>query len=77
MTKRMSLAESELLVQCHEYFSMKNGLLLLLGVGCLAGMQRMLSEDLVRENGAVAAQSLPLDRESSKIAYETATFGLG
>lgn len=34
-------------------------------------------EDLVVENGVVAATSLPYDERSSQIAYETATFGTG
>jgi len=38
---------------------------------------RTLGENLVTENGQVAAVTLPLDLEASKVAYETATFGMG
>ncbi|MGK0188854.1 MAG: hypothetical protein ACI9R3_004668 [Verrucomicrobiales bacterium] len=34
-------------------------------------------EKLVPEDGSISAQSLLLDRESSQIAFETATFGIG
>jgi len=34
-------------------------------------------EALVTEDGKVSAQALPLDKESSKVSYETATFGIG
>ena len=34
-------------------------------------------EALVTEDGKVSAQTLPLDKESSKVSYETATFGIG
>ena len=56
---------------------MKNYLLIILGVASVAGLQMKLSEDLVSESGTVAALTLPLDVQASKIAYETATFGLG
>ncbi|MGY8689864.1 MAG: hypothetical protein ACKVHP_19280 [Verrucomicrobiales bacterium] len=56
---------------------MKNYLLIILGVASVAGLQMKLSEDLVSESGTVAALTLPLDVQTSKIAYETATFGLG
>jgi hypothetical protein len=56
---------------------MKNYLLIILGVASVAGLQMKLSEDLVSESGTVAALKLPLDVQTSKIAYETATFGLG
>lgn len=52
-------------------------LLIILAVGSLAGLQIILSKDLVKEDGQVSSQTLPLDLESSKVAYETATFGLG
>lgn len=38
---------------------------------------RSKSEILPTENGVVSATKLPADRETSKIAFETATFGLG
>ena len=34
-------------------------------------------ETLVLEDGVVAAKTLPLDRATSEIAFETATFGIG
>jgi len=34
-------------------------------------------EILAKADGKVAAQTLPLDRELSKVKFETATFGLG
>lgn len=51
--------------------------LLCVGVGGLAGLQALLNEDLVPEGGAVSALTLPLDKEASTTAFETATFGLG
>lgn len=43
----------------------------------MIGYTAINSETLVTENGKVAAQILPLDKETSKLAYETATFGIG
>ncbi len=43
----------------------------------LAMNTRMFGEKLVVEDGKSAATELPLDRESSKVKFETATFGLG
>ena len=57
--------------------TMRNAFLLILGIGCVAGLQMIMSEDLVQESGAVSALSLPLAQESSTRAFETATFGLG
>ena len=34
-------------------------------------------EKLVIEDGSVSATVLPLDESTSRIAYETATFGIG
>ncbi len=34
-------------------------------------------EKLVPENGKVSAVTYTLDKEISKVAYETATFGMG
>lgn len=38
---------------------------------------RIQEGPLAAEDGAIAATSLPLDESSSKIAFETATFGVG
>lgn len=35
------------------------------------------AEVLVREDGQIAEAKLPFDQEQSKLAYETATFGMG
>ncbi len=43
----------------------------------MLGFNIIAGEKLVTENGQVAASSLPLDKETSKTAYETATFGIG
>ena len=43
----------------------------------MLGFNIIAGEKLVTENGQVAACSLPLDKEASEIAYETATFGIG
>ena len=43
----------------------------------MLGFNIIAGEKLVTENGHVAACPLPLDKEASKIAYETATFGIG
>ncbi len=51
--------------------------LLTLGVGSLAGLQIMMSEDLKTEDNSIAATALPLDLQTSKVDFETATFGLG
>jgi len=34
-------------------------------------------EKLVLEDGSVSATALPLDESTSRVAYETATFGVG
>ena len=57
--------------------TMRNALILLLVVGTLAGLQVLMSETLVNEDGTVTATSLPLDKDTSKVAYESATFGMG
>ena len=51
-------------------------LLITLSITIMIGY-RTLGENLVTENGKVAALALPLDKETSKVAYETATFGMG
>ena len=38
---------------------------------------RLESEKLEKEDGLVAARTLPFDKERSEIAFETATFGMG
>lgn len=35
------------------------------------------SEILVTEDGKVSATTLPLDQKTSKVKFETATFGMG
>lgn len=35
------------------------------------------SEALVTEDGKVSATTLPLDQKTSKVKYQTATFGMG
>ena len=34
-------------------------------------------EELVLEDGQVSAAVLPFDKATSRVAYETATFGMG
>ncbi len=43
----------------------------------MIGYNSIAKEELVTEDGQVNAQSLPLDHETSKRAYQTATFGIG
>jgi len=40
-------------------------------------MRILNSETLVPEDTTVSATVLPLDRDTSKIDYQTATFGMG
>ena len=40
-------------------------------------LRRQASSILPVEDGIVSATKLPADRDTSKIKYETATFGLG
>ncbi|MFD2302463.1 hypothetical protein [Roseibacillus ishigakijimensis] len=35
------------------------------------------AEQLVKEDGKVAATALPFDKVNSEVAFETATFGMG
>ena len=35
------------------------------------------SEELVTEDGKVSATTLPLDKKTAKVKYQTATFGMG
>ncbi len=51
-------------------------LLITLSITIMIGY-RTLGENLVTEDGKIAASILPLDLETSKVAYETATFGMG
>ena len=46
-------------------------------VAAMMREKRNGNQDLVAEDGNVAARSLPLDDATSNIAYETATFGIG
>jgi len=43
----------------------------------MIGYRTIGQEELVTEDGNITAQALPLDKETSKLAYETATFGIG
>jgi hypothetical protein len=43
----------------------------------MIGHKTIANEQLVTEDGNVNAQTLPLDKETSKLSYETATFGIG
>ena len=52
-------------------------LLITLSITIMIGYRTLGGEKLVAENGQVAARTLPLDLETSKIKYETATFGMG
>jgi len=52
-------------------------LLITLSITIMIGYRTLGGEKLVAENGQVAALTLPLDLETSKVAYETATFGMG
>ena len=40
-------------------------------------MPRAIHKLLSSEDGTIAALTLPLDRDTARIAYETATFGIG
>ena len=40
-------------------------------------LRRPAALDLPAEDGVVSATTLPADRDTSQINYETATFGLG
>ncbi len=40
-------------------------------------LRRQTADTLPTEDGIVSATKLPADRDSSRIEYETATFGLG
>lgn len=53
----------------------------LLAAGTIAALAVMAGkaaeEKLAEADGKVSAQTLPLDKDYSKVKYETATFGLG
>ena len=54
--------------------------ILILGLFAMFGLQRLMSGaggNLPMEDGVVSATKLPLDEETSKVAYQTATFGMG
>ena len=46
-------------------------------ISAMIGYNTIANEQLVTEDGNVNAQNLPLDKETSKLSYETATFGIG
>ena len=46
-------------------------------IAAMIGYNSIAKEELVTENGKVTALSLPFDQETSKRAYQTATFGIG
>jgi hypothetical protein len=46
-------------------------------ISAMIGYNSIANEQLVTEDGNVNAQNLPLDKETSKLSYETATFGIG
>ena len=46
-------------------------------ISAMIGYNSIANEQLVTEDGNVNAQTLPLDKETSKLSYETATFGIG
>lgn len=46
-------------------------------ITAMIGYTVLNGEDLVTENGKVDARKLPFDKATSKIAFETATFGIG
>lgn len=48
------------------------GLLAMFGAKFILG-----SEDLVKEDGKVSAITLPLDKVTAEVTYQTATFGMG
>ena len=53
-------------------------LLMVLGLIMIFGTRALFGgENLPVYNGISAATSLPADEEASKVAFETATFGLG
>lgn len=52
-------------------------LLITLGITIMFGFKSLRGEKLVTEDGTVSAVTLPLDLETSKVPYETATFGMG
>lgn len=56
-----------------------NYYLFIFGMLAALGSMKVTGEEeiLAKADGKVAAQTLPLDRELSKVKFETATFGLG
>ena len=57
---------------------MKASLYILIAtITIMIGYTAINGETLVTEDGKVAAQTLPFDKKTSNVAYETATFGLG
>ena len=58
-------------------FLTKSHFFLGLAVVSIAVVRTRTQETLYPEAGTLRATVLPLDRETSQIAYETATFGMG
>jgi len=59
---------------------MRIRLLLYASVAALLGMATFSAfggEKLAKEDGEVSAIKLPLDAQTAKVKFETATFGLG
>ena len=47
-------------------------------IAIMFGIKSILNaEKLVTEDGTVSATTLPLDQETAKVKYHTATFGMG
>ncbi|MGB2402875.1 MAG: hypothetical protein ACPIA7_05635 [Akkermansiaceae bacterium] len=46
-------------------------------ITAMIGYNSIAKEELVTEDGKVSAKSLPLDQETAKRSYQTATFGIG
>ena len=56
--------------------SLKNRVIILGAVASWAVMSG-LAETLPKADGKISATTLPLDAKTSKVKFETATFGLG
>lgn len=56
---------------------MKKTLIAVLAVAGFSSLQKMWSEDLVKEDHMISATKLPFDKDTSRTVYQTATFGLG
>ncbi len=49
-----------------------SGILVMFGGKYILG-----SEELVTEDGNISATTLPLDKKTAEVTYQTATFGMG